>query len=459
MNLQIIILAAGQGKRMYSNIPKVLHRLAGKPMLAHVVEVAQQLMPETIHVIYGHGGEQIKNSFPDLPVHWVNQKEQLGTGHAVLQALPYISPEAQVLILSADVPLIQAQTLSALIECAQSSNTHQSALALLVAQVQDPNGLGRIIRTNQGEICAIIEEKDADAQQKNIKEIYTGICYTQASNLKNWLPKLTNHNAQEEYYLTEMISLALQNQNPITSFTIKDYHEVQGVNNRVQLEHLERIWQRKAAEHLLEKGITIADGNRFDLRGTLSCGKDVFIDINCLFSGTVVLGDNCSIGPNCTLTNVILGSGCTVYANSVLDGCILADHCDIGPFARLREGTRLASHCKIGNFVETKKTVFDEGSKASHLSYLGDATVGKKVNIGAGTITCNYDGANKHQTCIEDGAFIGSDTQLIAPVTVGAHATIAAGSTIRKNVPPGELTLCESKQKTVYGWKRPQKNE
>ena len=459
MNLQIIILAAGQGKRMYSSKPKVLHLLAGKAMLARVVETAQQLNPEAIHIIYGHGGEQIKNSLPDLPVNWVYQAEQLGTGHAVMQALPHIPPQAQVLVLSADVPLIQTNTLLALIECSKMANTHQSVLALLVAHLEDPKGLGRILRNNQGEVCSIVEEKDANEQEKNIKEIYTGICFAKAADLEVWLPQLGNSNAQGEYYLTEIIALAVKNQTAITSLTVKNLFEVQGVNNRLQLHQLERVWQQKTAETFLEQGVMIADSQRFDLRGELVCGKDVFIDINCVFSGQVNIGDDCIIGPNCNLTNVTLGSGCTIYANSVLENCHIGNECQIGPFARLRTGTHLAANCKIGNFVETKKAVFKEGSKASHLSYLGDVSVGKGVNIGAGTITCNYDGVNKHQTIIEDGAFIGSDSQLVAPVTIGANATIGAGSTIRRNAPTGELTLTESKQKTLYGWKRPVKKD
>jgi bifunctional UDP-N-acetylglucosamine pyrophosphorylase/glucosamine-1-phosphate N-acetyltransferase len=458
MNLQIIILAAGQGKRMYSNIPKVLHQIAGKPMLTRVVETAQQLNPDAIHVIYGHGGEQLKKSLPDLPVHWVYQAEQLGTGHALMQALPFIPPKTQVLVLSADVPLIQASTLQALIECSNFAfNAHQSLLTLLVAHLQDPSGLGRIVRNNQGEVSIIVEDKDANEQEKNIKEIYSGICCAISDDLKRWLPMLSNANAQAEYYLTEIIALAVASQTPIRTLSVKDDIEIQGINNRLQLQQLERVWQQKQAEQLLLEGITLADAQRFDLRGTLKCGKDVFIDINCVFKGKVVIGDGCTIGPNCILTDVNLGAGCEIQANSVLEGCDIANNCTVGPFARLRPGTQLASQCKIGNFVETKKAVFAEGSKANHLSYLGDVSLGKRVNIGAGTITCNYDGVNKHQTIIGDGVFVGSDTQLVAPVTIGAHATIGAGSTIRKNVPPGELTLSESKQKTICGWKRPMK--
>lgn len=457
MSLQIVILAAGQGKRMYSTMPKVLHQLAGKPMLTRVVETAQQLNPDAIHVIYGHGGEQIKNALPTLAVNWVFQAEQLGTGHAVMQALPHIPLASQVLILSADVPLIQAQTLRSLLDSNQSRVDKKTSLSLLLATLDNPTGLGRIVRNDQGEICAIVEERDATEEQKHIREIYSGICCAQASDLARWLPKLSSNNAQGEYYLTEIITLAVAEQLPITSMQATDSMEIQGVNDRLQLQQLERVWQQRIARQLMLSGVSLADANRLDIRGELICGQDVFIDINTVFSGNVVLGNGCRIGPNCTLNNVILGANCEIFANSVLDDCQIGDTCDVGPFARLRPGTKLANGCKIGNFVETKNAVFAANSKASHLSYLGDATIGSRVNIGAGTITCNYDGANKHQTIIEDGVFIGSDTQLVAPVTIGANATIGAGSTIRKDAPAGELTLTESKQKTITGWKRPVK--
>lgn len=456
MSLQIVILAAGAGKRMFSQLPKVLHPIAGKPMLMHVVETAQQLNPDTIHVIYGHGGERIKNELPDLPVNWVLQKEQLGTGHAVLQALPKMPEKSQVLVLSADVPLIQQATLQALIQKATVSHG-KMPLALLVAELENPTGLGRIVRDKTGAINAIVEEKDATAEQKQIKEIYSGICCAPASDLARWLPQLGCNNAQGEYYLTEIIAMAVAEQIPVVSITAGDICEIQGVNNRLQLQELERIWQRRKACDLLLNGVSIADAARIDIRGELSCGKDVAIDVNCVFTGKVVLGDNCYIGPNCTLNNVTLEAGCHIHANSHLEGCHLGQDCHIGPFARLRPGTRLEANCKIGNFVETKNAVFGEASKASHLSYLGDVTLGKDVNIGAGTITCNYDGVNKHQTLIGDGVFVGSDTQFVAPVKVGDNATIGAGSTIRKNVPADQLTLTESRQITLTGWKRPVK--
>jgi bifunctional UDP-N-acetylglucosamine pyrophosphorylase / glucosamine-1-phosphate N-acetyltransferase len=459
MNLHIIILAAGQGKRMYSNTPKVLHTIAGKPMLERVVDTALQLNPDAIHIIYGHGGELIRQSLPDLPVNWVHQAEQLGTGHAVMQALPHIPSHTQVLVLSADVPLIQASTLQALVECSKAAEDHQSVLALLVADLDDPSGLGRIIRSNQGEVSAIVEEKDANEQEKTIQEIYTGICCANSTHLGHWLPLLGNNNAQGEYYLTEIIALAVASNIPIKTLSTTDCAQIQGVNNRLQLQQLERVWQVREAERLLAQGVGIADAHRLDIRGELICGKDVFIDVNCVFKGKVILGDGCSIGPNCIVTDVTIGAGTDIHAQSVLEGCDIENNCSVGPFARLRPGTQLAAECKIGNFVETKNAVFDEGSKASHLSYLGDVRLGKKVNIGAGTITCNYDGVNKHQTIIEDGVFIGSDTQLIAPVTIGAHATIGAGSTIRKDAPAGELTLSDSKQRTVHGWVRPVKKK
>lgn len=457
MSLQIVILAAGAGKRMFSQLPKVLHPIAGTSMLERVVETAQQLNPDAIHVIYGHGGERIKNMLPSLPVNWVLQKEQLGTGHAVLQALPMMPEKSQVLILSADVPLIQAATLLALVQKASAYSDGPAPLALLVADLENPGGLGRIVRDQTGAINAIVEEKDASDEQKQIREIYSGICSAPASCLSRWLPQLGCNNAQGEYYLTEIIAMAVAEDIPVVSISARDISEIQGVNNRLQLQQLERVWQQRKACELLLNGVAIADAARIDIRGELVCGQDVIIDVNCVFTGNVVLGDNCHIGPNCTLTNVTLEAGCRIYANSHLEGSHFGQDCQIGPFARTRPGTHLQAKCKIGNFVETKNANFGEGSKASHLSYLGDVHLGKDVNIGAGTITCNYDGANKHQTIIGDGVFIGSDTQLIAPVTVGDNATIGAGSTIRKDVPADKLTLTESKQKTLDGWKKPVK--
>ncbi len=456
MSLHIVILAAGKGKRMHTKLSKVLHTIAGTPMLQRVVELAAELNPEAIHVIIGHNGDEIKSRLSHLNVDWVNQEEQLGTGHAVMQALPHIPDDANVLILSADVPLIQKQTLDRLIEITKQDE-HHSALTLLLAKLDDPSGLGRIVRDTTGNILSIIEEKDANPAQKAIREIYSGICMASAHDLKNWLPQLKNQNAQGEYYLTDIIRLAASQKHEIKSIHAADPIEIQGVNNRQQLHLLERAWQKRCAEQLMLSGVTLADASRFDLRGTIHCASDSFIDANCIFTGNVIIGENCQIGPNCVLTNAIIGDHCRIEANSVLEDCYIGEGCQIGPFARIRPGTELGEHCKVGNFVEMKNVKMEKGSKASHLAYIGDAVVGKEVNIGAGTITCNYDGANKHLTIIEDGAFIGSDSQLVAPVTIGKNATIGAGSTIRKNAPADQLTLTEVKQKSIPGWKRPVK--
>ena len=457
MPLHIVILAAGQGKRMHSATPKVLHQVGGTPMLKRVVDTASCLKPDGIHVIVGHGAEHIKQALQGLPVHWVLQKEQLGTGHAVMQALPHIPEASTVLVLSADVPLIKATTLDALLERCRPINGRGVPLCLLLATVNDPTGLGRVVRDEHGQICAIVEEKDASETERKINEIYSGICCAERGDLNRWLPTLTSQNAQGEHYLTDIIAMAVAEERPILSLSATDCMDIQGVNNRLQLQQVERACQTRIASRLMLEGVTLADAARIDVRGELRCGMDVFIDVNTVFSGHVVLGDGCVIGANCNLNEVTLGDNCDILPNSVLDNCHIGDDCHIGPFARLRPGTTLASGCKIGNFVETKKAIFGSNSKASHLSYLGDVTIGKDVNIGAGTITCNYDGVNKHQTVISDGVFIGSDTQLIAPVTVGVNATIGAGSTIYKDVPAGELTLTEARQKTVYGWSRPKK--
>lgn len=453
MSLNIVILAAGQGKRMYSNTPKVLHKIAGKPMLMHVIETAMRLNPTAIYVVIGHGGEQIKNELSTLPIHWVVQTEQLGTGHAVLQALPYIDKTDQVLVLSGDVPLIETETLRKLV------NLSPQSVNLLTASLDNPFGLGRIVRNSTQQIEAIIEEKDASEQQRLINEIYSGICCVNAADLKQWLPKLSIANAQGEYYLTEIIAMAVSENRTIDSIQAVAPIEILGVNNRAQLQTVERLKQEQLATELMLAGTSLADAARIDIRGELHCEKDVFIDINTIFNGKVIIGEGSIIGPNCQLTNVIIGSNCEIMANSVLEQCEIGDACQIGPFARIRPGTHLANQCKIGNFVEVKNSSFGENSKANHLSYLGDATIGSNVNIGAGTITCNYDGANKHQTIIENGVHIGSDTQLIAPITVGENATIGAGSTLRHDVPRAELTLTVSTQKTIYGWKRPIKKD
>lgn len=458
MSLHLVILAAGNGTRMRSATPKVLHTLAGKPMLERVLDTAEALDPDGIHVIIGYQGERLKAAYANRPVNWVWQNEQLGTGHAVMQALPHIPDDARVLVLSADVPLIQLDLLQAMVAQAKpSSPSRQAPLALLLAFLPDPTGLGRVMRDVNGRICRVIEEKDATEAQRSIKEVYSGTCCAAASDLAVWLPKLSDSNVQKEYYLTDIMAMAAEENCPITCVHAPASWMIQGVNDRVQLEGLERVWQERRAIELMMHGVTMADKTRVDIRGELMCGQDVYLDANIVFEGHVNVGQGCRIGPNCVLNNVTLGENTVIEANSVLEDSVIGNHCSIGPFARIRPGTVLGDRCKIGNFVETKKAVFDTDSKASHLSYLGDVTVGKKVNIGAGMITCNYDGANKHQTVIEDGAFIGSDTQLVAPVTVGENATIGAGSTIRKSVPAGGLTLTASKQTTLSDWKRPEK--
>jgi len=458
MSLHLVILAAGNGTRMRSATPKVLHTLAGKTMFDRVLTTAESLKPDGIHVVIGYQGERLKATFSDRSVNWVWQKEQLGTGHAVMQALPHIPQNALVLILSADVPLIQLNLLQAMVARAMPlSPSRQAPLGLLLAFLPNPTGLGRVIRDENGSICRIIEEKDATEAQRAIKEVYSGTCCAAASDLANWLPKLSDSNVQREYYLTDIMAMAAEESCPITCVHAPAPWMIQGVNDRVQLEGLERVWQERLASELMLSGVTLADKTRLDIRGELVCGEDVYLDINVICEGNVQLGQGCRIGANSVLKNVTLGQNTVVEAHSVLEGCVVGENCNIGPFARLRPGTVLGAGCKIGNFVETKKAVFDKDSKASHLSYLGDVTIGKQVNIGAGTITCNYDGVRKHQTVIEDGAFIGSDTQLVAPVTVGKNATIGAGSTIRKSAPAGALTLTESKQKTFAGWLRPEK--
>lgn len=457
MSLHIVILAAGLGKRMHSATPKVLHQLGGKPMLARVIETALLLNPEKIHVVIGQGGDQVKQELAMFPVNWVYQSEQLGTGHAVMQTLSHIPATSSVLVLPADVPLIQADELQSLLNLCKPLKTAQEPLGLLVASFADPTGMGRILRHEDGQIYAIIEEKDASSEQRKLKEIYTGICHAKAADLQRWLPKLSQKNAQQEYYLTDILAMAVADLLPVVSLQVSNNLVVHGVNNRLQLQQVERALQNRIAEELMLSGVTLADAGRIDVRGELQCATDVFIDVNNVFSGKVILGKGCIIGANCSLNQVTLGENCEILPNSVLDDCEIGDNCHIGPFARLRPGTKLAANCRIGNFVETKKAVLDSNSKASHLSYLGDVTIGKNVNIGAGTITCNYDGINKHQTIIEDGVFIGSDTQLIAPVIIGENATIGAGSTIYKDVPANELTLTEAKQKTLTGWKKPKK--
>jgi bifunctional UDP-N-acetylglucosamine pyrophosphorylase/glucosamine-1-phosphate N-acetyltransferase len=453
MNLEVVILAAGQGTRMRSSLPKVLHPIAGKPMLAHVIATARELEPSAIHVVYGHGGEQVKAAIADEAIHWVEQDRQLGTGHAVEQAMPAVKPDSTVLVLYGDVPLITADTLTALLR------EGQGALGLLTVALADPTGYGRIIRDEAGNVQAIVEQKDATPAQLAIREGNTGILACDGDRLRRWLDKLDNDNAQGEFYLTDVIALAVCDAIPVHARMVQDEAEVAGVNDRLQLAQLERRYQQRAAEALMRQGVTLCDPARFDLRGSLEVGKDVVIDVGAVIEGHVVLGDRVRIGANCVLRDVTLGDDVVVEPMSILEQATISGDCSIGPFARLRPGAQLAAGAKVGNFVEIKNSVIGRASKINHLSYIGDTTMGEQVNIGAGTITCNYDGANKHRTVIGDNAFIGSDSQLVAPVSIGEGATIGAGSTITRDAPGETLTLSRSSQKSLKGWKRPVKKE
>ena len=448
-DLNVVILAAGKGTRMHSGLPKVLHAIGGKPMLGHVLERAGRLRPASTIVIYGHGGDAVPCAFANEGVTFVRQEPQLGTGHAVQQALPHLKPVGSTLVLYGDVPLTRDTTLENLLS--------EPGLRLVTATVGNPGGYGRIVRDKRGRILRIVEEKDASAEEKAIREINTGILCAPTELLRQWVAKLTNRNAQKEYYLTEVVSLAITSKTGVTSVEPADEWEILGVNSKDQLAYLERVHQLQNAREQMAHGVTLVDPWRFDLRGELHCGSDVFIDVNCIFEGRVRLADDVKIGAGCVLRNVEIGAGSEVAPYSHLDGAILGKRCRVGPYARLRPGTRLADEVHVGNFVETKATEVGLRSKANHLSYLGDTTIGSGVNIGAGTITCNYDGANKYRTIIEDDAFIGSDTQLVAPVTVGRGAMIGAGSTITKDAPADALTLSRAKQVTIPGWKRPLK--
>lgn len=450
--LNIVILAAGKGTRMHSNTPKVLHEVAGKPILGHVIDCAKALNPNKIIVVYGFGGEIVREAFEDEHLIWVNQAEQKGTGHAVQQALPYLDDNANTLILLGDVPLVDASACQKLIINAKNN------LTLLTFIKADPTGYGRIVRDQNNDVSAIVEHKDATDKQREIKEVNTGIMAMPNRYLKAWLNKLSNDNAQGEYYLTDIISFAVQDQVPVSAEVTEDEWSVTGINSKTDLVKIERHYQNCLAQKLLNSGVTLYDDQRIDIRGSLVCGRDVVIDVNCVFEGRVTIGNHVKIGPNCVIKNAAIADGTQIAAFTHIDDSKVGENSRIGPFARLRPGTILESETHIGNFVELKNAQVDIGSKVNHLSYVGDTSVGKNVNIGAGTITCNYDGANKFRTIIEDNVFVGSDTQLIAPVTVGAGATIAAGSTITKDVPSDTLTICRAHgQKSITGWKRPQK--
>ncbi|WP_455211903.1 bifunctional UDP-N-acetylglucosamine diphosphorylase/glucosamine-1-phosphate N-acetyltransferase GlmU [Kaarinaea lacus] len=453
-DLNVIILAAGQGTRMKSDLPKVLHRLGDKPLLEHVIQTANQLGTDAMHVVYGHGGELVKETLSHMNVNWVLQAQQLGTGHAVEQAMPAISGNKTVLILYGDVPLISQHTLSHLL-----SEVDDNTMALLTAVLHDPSGYGRIIRDVSGNVVGIVEQKDAKPEQKAIKEINTGILAVKSDLLRRWLKMLENNNAQGEFYLTDIISIAAKEGIAIKTAKPAALTEIEGVNNKIHLAELERAFQYQQAERLMTDGVTLKDPTRFDLRGKLTAGKDVIIDVNVVFEGNVSLGDRVYIAPNCVIKDSQIGSDVIIHPNTIVEKSSIGDGCELGPFARLRPETQLNHKVKVGNFVEIKKSTVDENSKINHLSYVGDTTMGKRVNVGAGTITCNYDGAFKHQTIIKDDVFIGSDTQLVAPVEVGEGATIGAGSTITHDAPAGQLTLSRAMQKTRKGWKRPQKNK
>ncbi|PHS31852.1 MAG: UDP-N-acetylglucosamine diphosphorylase/glucosamine-1-phosphate N-acetyltransferase [Methylophaga sp.] len=452
MSLSIIILAAGKGSRMKSAIPKIMHPLAGKALLEHVIDTAQGLAPQSIAVVCGNGAEQVLPLLDTHAITSVMQPEQLGTGHAVMQAESVFADSEQVLVLYGDVPLTQLTTLTALLSCGNTQS-----LRILTTQLDDPTGYGRIVRNDKGNVVCITEQKDADEATLAIQEVNSGIMVLPAKWLKQSLAKLSNNNAQGEYYLTDMVALAVADGLAINTVCCDDNAEVAGVNTRQQLAALERHYQQLQANTLMENGVTLADPSRIDVRGTLVTGTDITLDINIIIEGNVTIADNVRIGANCIIKDSIIGKGSIILPNSMIDSSQVGENVNIGPFARLRPGTVLADNAKIGNFVETKNANIGEGSKVNHLSYIGDTEMGKNVNIGAGTITCNYDGANKHRTTIGDNVFIGSDSQLVAPVTVAAGATIGAGTTLRKDAPELALTLTKSVQKTIEGWARPTK--
>ncbi len=437
---------------MHSTLPKVLQPLAGRPLLKHVLEAARRLTPQSLLVVHGHGGEAVRSAFPDPDLHWVQQSTQKGTGHALLQTLPYLPAHGTVLVLFGDVPLIRPETIARMLEASSGE-----ALVLLVQTLDNPTGYGRILRDPEGRVKGIREDKDANEKERAIREVNTGIMALPATRLSRWLNELSCANAQQEYYLTDVVGMAVEDEVPIQTVEVTRHWEALGVNDKRQLAELERLYQAERASLLLEAGVTLVDPDRLDIRGELVCGRDVLIEPGCRFEGRVVLGDGVTVGPNCVLRNSEVGEGSHIQAFSHLDGVVLGKGNHIGPYARIRPGTSTAEDVHLGNFVEVKNSALGACTKVNHLSYVGDSTVGARVNVGAGTITCNYDGAQKHRTVIEDDVFVGSDTQLVAPVTVGKGATIGAGSTIVKPVPPGELALSRIPQKTIPGWKRPVK--
>jgi bifunctional UDP-N-acetylglucosamine pyrophosphorylase/glucosamine-1-phosphate N-acetyltransferase len=454
MPLHVVILAAGQGKRMRSALPKVLHRIAGRPLLAHVVDAARALRPERIYVVYGHGAAEVKAAFAGAPVEWVEQAQRLGTGHALMQALPKVPRTATVLVLNGDVPLVRAETLRKLVRLAGKG------IAIATSDLSDPAGYGRVVREKDGaagRVLRIVEQKDATPKERAIREWYAGFLAGNASRLAGWLARVANRNAQKEYYLTDIIGIAAAAGAPVRAVKATDPREVAGVNSREELAILERAYQNGQAKKLLAAGVALADLWRVDVRGDLACGRDVSIDVNCVFEGSVKLGERVKIGPNCVLKNVSVGAGTEVLAFSLLEDAEIGTACRVGPYARLRPGSKLAEGVHIGNFVEVKASRIGAGSKANHLTYIGDAEVGERVNIGAGTITCNYDGAAKHRTVIEDDCFIGSDATLVAPVRIAKGSYIGAGSTISKDTPAGQLTVARARQVSLPRWTPPRK--
>ena len=452
MSLSVVVLAAGKGTRMRSALPKVLHPVAHKPMVQHVIDTARALTPEQVHVIYGHGGDVLKQKLAQQQLNFVEQAEQLGTGHAVQQVIPHLGDHETVLILYGDVPLTRIETLQALLDVAQKTD-----LALLTVTLPDPSGYGRIVRDSHGAVVGIVEQKDANPEQLTITEVNTGMMAVQGSALKRWLGQLSNNNAQGEYYLTDIVAMAAAEGVSIATAQPLAISEVEGANNRVQLAGLERAYQAWQAEQLMLNGATLMDPARVDVRGEVIIANDVVVDVNVIFEGRVELGEGVVIESNCVLRNCKIGAGSRIKANSLIEEAVLAENCAVGPYARLRPGADLAAGVQVGNFVEIKKTRMGKGSKASHLTYLGDAQIGAGVNIGAGTITCNYDGVSKFVTEIDDGAFIGSNSSLVAPVRVGKNATVGAGSTVTKSVDDEELAVARGKQRNIQGWQRPVK--
>ena len=451
MPLDVIVLAAGQGKRMRSDLPKVLHPIGGRPLLGHVLDTARALKPRKTVVVHGHGAEKVRSAFAQAPVEWVLQSEQLGTGHAVQQAMAHVKGDGDILILYGDVPLVQARSLERLIEAARDG------VAVMTTEVEQPKGYGRIVRNASGGVERIVEEKDASSAERSIREINAGFMALHAKRLNGWLGKINNRNAQKEYYLTDVVTLAVNEGVRVHGVKVDDPMEVAGVNSKAELAAVERAFQAQQARRLMEAGVSLADPARIDVRGELDCERDVTIDVNCVFEGRVRLGEGVRIGPNCVLRNVSVGAGSEVLAFSHLDDSQVGERCRVGPYARLRPGTSLAEDVHVGNFVEVKASRLGAQSKANHLSYIGDSELGERVNVGAGTITCNYDGVSKHRTVIEDDCFIGSDTTLVAPVRIARGSYIGAGSTITKDTPAGQLTLARGRQVSVPSWKPPKK--